>query len=257
MIKSNSSNEAKFKFDFDFFTTNFIDEWPTEDVKQVVKGTELDYIKILKFVVNMDLSDNNLVGVFPKGVTQLTRLLGLNLSHNHLKGEIPERIGEIKLLEYFDISCNNFSGGIPETMSSLTALSHLNMSYNNLSGPIPTENQFLTLGDRRIYAGNPRLCGFPLPNKCIGGDLGDHALESEGFGDGDDDRDSEKVWFYFVIAIGFVVGFWSAIGTLLLKKSWRYAVFRRVDDVADEIYVTMVLKGAKLKRMIMRNHVHV
>ncbi|KAK4283087.1 hypothetical protein QN277_000082 [Acacia crassicarpa] len=257
MIKSNSSNEAKFKFDFDFFTTNFIDEWPTEDVKQVVKGTELDYIKILKFVVNMDLSDNNLVGVFPKGVTQLTRLVGLNLSHNHLKGEIPERIGEIKSLESFDISCNNFSGGIPETMSSLTALSHLNMSYNNLSGPIPTENQFLTLGDRRIYAGNPHLCGFPLPNKCIGGDLGDHAHESEGSGDGDDDRDSEKVWFYFVTAIGFVVGFWSAIGTLLLKKSWRYAVFRRVDDVADEIYVTMVLKVAKLKRMIMRNHVHV
>ncbi|KAI9084167.1 hypothetical protein K1719_033838 [Acacia pycnantha] len=184
MIKSNSSNEAKFTFDFNYFTSNFIDEWAAEDVKQVVKGTELDYIKILKFVVNMDLSDNNLVGVVPKG-------------------------------------------------------------------PIPTENQFLTLADQRIYAGNPHLCGFPLANKC------NHAHESQGSGDvDDDDRDPEKVWFYFVIAIGFGVGFWSAIGTLLLKKSWRYAVFRRVDDVADEIYVTIVLKAAKLKRM-MRNHVRV
>ncbi|KAI9084216.1 hypothetical protein K1719_033887 [Acacia pycnantha] len=256
MIKSNSSNEAKVRFDLNFYSINFINEWDTEDVKQVVKGTELDYIKILKFVVNMDLSDNNLVGVVPKGITQLTRLLGLNLSHNHLKGEIPERTGDIKSLESFDISCNNFSGRIPETLSSLTALSHLNMSYNNLSGPIPTGNQFFTLDDQRIYAGNPHLCGFPLANKCTGADVGDHAHESEGSGDGEDDRDSEKAWFYFVIAIGFGVGFWSAIGTILLKKSWRYAVFRRVDDVADEIYVTMELKMAKLKRM-MRNHVHV
>ncbi|XP_054787491.1 receptor-like protein EIX2 [Prosopis cineraria] len=254
MIKSNRSNEAKVKFDFNFFTTDFIDEWPTEDVIQVVKGTELDYIKILKFVVNMDLSDNNLGGVVPKGVTQLNRLIGLNLSHNYLKGGIPERIGDMKSLESLDISCNNISGKIPESMSTLTSLSHLNLSYNNLSGAIPTENQFLTLGDQRIYAGNPHLCGVPLPNKCNGGDFDDRVHGSEG--SEDDDKDSEKVWFYFVVAIGFAVGFWSAIGTLLLKKSWRYAVFRRVDDVADEIYVTVALKVAKLKRM-MRNHVEV
>ncbi|XP_028773165.1 receptor-like protein EIX1 [Neltuma alba] len=256
MIKSNRSNEAKVKFDFNFFTADFTDEWPAEDVKQVVKGTELDYIKILKFVVNMDLSDNNLVGVIPKSITQLSRLIGLNLSHNHLKGKIPERIGDIKLLESFDISCNNFSGRIPETMPALTSLSYLNLSYNNLLGPIPTETSFLTLGDRRIYAGNPYLCGFLLPNKCSGGDLDDHAHKSEGSGDDDNDKDSQKVWFYFVVAAGFAVGFWSVIGTLLLKKRWRYAVFRRVEDVADKIYVSVVLKVAKLKRM-MRNHVDI
>ncbi|KAI9080564.1 hypothetical protein K1719_037530 [Acacia pycnantha] len=124
----------------------------------------------------------------------------------------------MKSLESFDIACNQILGKIPKSMSKLTTLNHLNMSYNNLSGPIPTENQFLTLNDPSIYVGNRYLCGIPLPNKCQDDDVHQDPETYEL----EDENDSEKVWFYFVIAIGFAVGFWGVIGTLVLKKSWRY-----------------------------------
>ncbi|KAI9082891.1 hypothetical protein K1719_035221 [Acacia pycnantha] len=108
-------------------------EWSKEDVKQVMKGREFDITRILRFVVNLDLSNNNSVGSIPLELFSLIGLIGLNLSHNHFKGEIPKIIGDMKSLESFDISCNQILGKIPKSMSKLTTLNHLNMSYNNLS----------------------------------------------------------------------------------------------------------------------------
>ncbi|KAJ1376536.1 Leucine-rich repeat [Sesbania bispinosa] len=229
--------------------------WSDEEVKEVMKGIEREYIKILELLVNMDLSENNLVGCIPNGITWLNGLHGLNLSNNHLKGEIPKMIGDMKSMESLDLSHNQLSGTIPKSMTALTSLGHLNLSHNNLSGPIPKDNQFLTLDDPSIYADNPNLCGSPLPNKCPG-DILHEAPESKGDEDKDGKKDSEeKIWFYFVIAVGFATGFWGVIGTLLLKKNWRHAYFRWVEDVADEIYVAVAIKVAKLKKRMMRNRV--
>ncbi|XP_057737158.1 receptor-like protein EIX2 [Arachis stenosperma] len=227
--------------------------WTTEDVIEVIKGRELDYIRILKLVVIMDLSENNLVGSIPKGITLLNGLHSLNLSNNHLIGKIPNMIGDMRSLESFDVSSNQLSGTIPSSMLALTSLSHLYLSYNNFSGPIPTDNQFLTY-DSSSYAGNPYLCGFPLPNKC--GYLHEDHGSSE-FEDDDSNLDKLEKWlFYFVIAIGFATGFWGVIGTLWFKKTWRHAYFRWVEDLADTIYVTTTIKMAKLKKwMMMRNRV--
>ncbi|CAI8601793.1 unnamed protein product [Vicia faba] len=138
-------------------------------------------------------------------------------------------------------------------MSALTSLSHLNLSHNNLSGPIPKDNQFSTFNDPSIYAYNPYLCGSPLPNTCPG-DLSHGASESKG---NEDEDGIEKVWFYFVIALGFGTGLWGVIFTLWFKKNWRHSYFRWVEDVGDEIYVAIVIKVAKLKKMKMkRNHDH-
>jgi hypothetical protein len=46
---------------------------------------------------------------------------------------------------------------------------------------------------------------------------------------------------------------WGVIGTLWFKKNCRQDYFRWVEDVADEIYVAVVIKVAKIKKMI-RNH---
>ncbi|QHO04606.1 uncharacterized protein DS421_13g441610 [Arachis hypogaea] len=141
-------------------------DWREEDVIEVIKGRELDYIRILKLVVIMDLSENNLVGSIPKGITLLNGLHSLNLSNNHLIGELPSMIGNMISLESFDVSSNQLSGTIPSSMSALTSLSHLNLSHNNFSGPIPTDNQFLTY-DPSSYADNPYLCGFLLPKNVV------------------------------------------------------------------------------------------
>ncbi|KAK2380337.1 receptor protein EIX2 [Trifolium repens] len=207
-------------------------EWYEQDVSQIIKGREDHYTRNLKLVSNMDLSNNNLSGPIPKGITHLTALQGLNLSHNHLSGEIPTTIGDMKLLESLDLSHDRLSCSIPSTMSSLTFLSHLNLSYNNLSGPIPQGNQFLTLNiDLFIYAGNKFLCGAPLSNHCTA----DNRNKSDDDDDGKHDR-AEKLWFYFVVALGFATGFWVVIGVLLLKKGWRHAYFKCIDEVVYKLH---------------------
>jgi hypothetical protein len=227
-------------------------DWYDQAAIEVVKGMEREYTKILKLVVHMDLSQNNLVGFIPNEITWLTGLHNLNLSNNQLKGEIPRLIGNMKSLESLDMSRNQLSGTIPNTMSALTLLRELNLSHNNFSGPIPKDNQFLTFNEPSIFAYNPYLCGPPLPNKCL-----DHISHGtcETKGDGDEDE-VEKVWFYFVIALGFATGLWGVIGTLWFKKNWRHAYFRWVEDVADDIYVAVVIKVAKIKKKLMINHVH-
>ncbi|MED6219408.1 hypothetical protein PIB30_035522 [Stylosanthes scabra] len=228
-------------------------DWDKQDVKQVIKGRELDYIRNLKYVVNLDLSNNLLSGSIPTGISSLSRLIGLNLSDNHLVGEIPEMMGDMKSLESIDFSHNHLFGAIPRSMSDLTFLSHLNLSYNNLSGPIPDGSQFQVMNDPSSYAGNQYLCGAPLPKLCAG-DGPHHVPNIEG--NEDEDRENEKVekvLFYFVIFLGFGTGFWGIIGVLYFKKNWRYVCFGYADKVADRIYVAFVLKKIKVKEMMQRN----
>ncbi|KAL2326049.1 hypothetical protein Fmac_025107 [Flemingia macrophylla] len=197
-------------------------EWYEQDVRVVIKGRELEYTRNLKLVVSMDMSNNNLSGSIPEGITLLSALHGLNLSHNHLSGHIPERIGDMKSLESVDISHDQLSGRIPNSISSLTSLSHLNLSYNNLLGPIPLGRQLSTLEDPFIYAGNQFLCGPPLQNACSSDDL-EHGYQDADEGEDDKKDKMEKLWFYFVVALGYIVGFWTVIGSLLMKGSWRQA----------------------------------
>ncbi|KAL1319430.1 LRR receptor-like serine/threonine-protein kinase GSO2 [Arachis ipaensis] len=229
---------------------NATKQWNQEDVKQVIKGRELDYTKNLVLLTNLDLSNNRLDGPIPKELSSLSGLLGLNLSYNNLSGEIPAMIGDMRSLESLDFSHNHFFGAIPSSMSSLTFLSHLNLSNNNFSGPIPSGNQFQVLDDPLIYSGNPFLCGVPLKTICPG-DVSHQDSHDEGYDDeaGENDK-SGKILFYFVIAVGFATGFWGIIGVLYFKNNWRYACFGYVDEVADRIYVAIVLKVAKLKNRL-------
>ncbi|KAG8381300.1 hypothetical protein BUALT_Bualt06G0108100 [Buddleja alternifolia] len=200
--------------------------WVGETLGQVMKGVELEYTtSLVKYVVNLDLSNNNLVGEIPLELTNLSGLIGLNLSHNHLEGNIPAKIGDLKSLISLDLSSNNLFGTIPDSLSNLNFLSHLNLSHNNLSGRIPTGNQLQTLDDPSIYDGNPQLCGDLLHKKCSDDEapnVENHAATRE------DDR-VEKIYLYGVIISGVATGFWGVIGVLIFKRSWREAYFRIIE----------------------------
>ncbi|KAF7824721.1 receptor-like protein EIX2 [Senna tora] len=258
MAFKNSSDNAIMPLatSYRYFELSLSVEWNREELKQVMKGRELDYTSNLQFLVNLDLSNNNFSGSIPEGITALTGLQGLNLSHNHLFGEIPERIGDMKSLESIDFSQNHLSGTIPNSMSKLTGLGHMNLSYNNLSGKIPRESQLLTLDNPLFYIGNPYLCGEPLQKKCPGEEVDQALAESNGEEDEDGKHDDlEKIWFYFVVAVGYATGFWISIGLLFFKKNWRHAYFRWGEKVADKIYVSIALKAAKVKKMMEGNSV--
>ncbi|KAK7393251.1 hypothetical protein VNO78_21801 [Psophocarpus tetragonolobus] len=220
------------------------DEWYEQDVKQVIKGRELDYTRNLKLVANMDLSNNNLSESIPEGITLLSALIGLNLSYNNLSGHMPIKIGNMKSLESLDLSHDHLSGPISDSISSLTSLSHLNLSYNNLSGLIPQGTQLSTLNDPFIYTGNPFLCGPPLPNECFVDDS-HHGNEDE------DGGKVENFLFYFVIALGYAFGFWVVIGSLLMKRSWRCAYFQYIDESTQRINESWTIYLAKIKERFM------
>ncbi|KAG8381327.1 hypothetical protein BUALT_Bualt06G0110900 [Buddleja alternifolia] len=197
-----------------------------ESLGQVMKGKEQEFTRsMVKYIVNLDLSNNNLVGEIPLELTNLFGLIGLSLSHNHLEGNIPAKIGNLKSLESLDLSSNNLFGAIPDSLSNLNFLSHLNLSHNNLSGRIPTGNQLQTLDDPSIYDGNPQLCGDLLHKKCSDDEapnVENHAATRE------DDR-VEKIYLYGVIISGVATGFWGVIGVLIFKRSWREAYFRFIE----------------------------
>ncbi|RVX06846.1 putative inactive leucine-rich repeat receptor kinase XIAO [Vitis vinifera] len=215
------------------------------------KGREDLYKSILYLVNSMDLSDNNLCGEVPEGVTNLSRLGTLNLSINHLTGKIPDNIGSLQGLETLDLSRNHLSGVIPPGMASLTSLNHLNLSYNNLSGRIPTGNQLQTLDDPSIYENNPALCGPPTTAKCPGDDQRPKTRSGDNVEDENENGDGfEMKWFYVSMGPGFAVGFWGVCVTLIVKNSWRHAYFRLVYDVKEWLLMVISLNVARLRRKL-------
>nr|GFA29029.1 leucine-rich repeat protein [Tanacetum cinerariifolium] len=75
-----------------------------------MKGVSLEYTKTFRYVINMDLSSNKLVGVIPVELMSLSALVGLNLSNNHLNGGIPDSIRKMKALISLDFSGNQLTG---------------------------------------------------------------------------------------------------------------------------------------------------
>ncbi|KAI5332377.1 PREDICTED: LRR receptor [Prunus dulcis] len=205
------------------------------------KGEELEY-RDDQLASWGNLIDLPFEGEIPEQVGSLVGLNTLNLSMNRLTGEIPSSIGKLRWLETLDLSHNQLSGHIPQNFSSLTFISHLNLSYNNLIGNIPLGNQLQTLDDPSIYEGNLLLCGAPLSTVCPGDDT--HSRQSFTLEDHSKD-DSEMFWFYVGMALGFIIGFWAVCGTLVLKKSWRYAYFKFFDNVKGKVALIIALKVAR------------
>ncbi|XP_027184615.1 receptor-like protein EIX2 [Coffea eugenioides] len=209
-------------------------------------GIELEYSKNMESVKSISLSGNNLVGEIPDEIMGLVGLQTLNLSKNHLNGRIPRNIGNLKQLETLDLSMNELSGEIPPSLSSIYTLSSLNLSYNKLSGPIPSGNQLQTLNDSSIiYEGNIGLCGKPLLNSCP---AGESPTENGPVLDDKGHSESDFSWFYAGFGPGFSVGVVGVVGILQCKQSWRYAVFKCLENAHDRIWVMIALKTSRLRR---------
>ncbi|KAJ0909760.1 putative leucine-rich [Helianthus annuus] len=207
-----TNSEVQFSFNFDngiFIVYDLL----------VMKGREDTYGSILGLVTLLDLSSNNLSGQIPSELTTLHKLKSLNLSRNQLTGKIPNKIGDMKSLESFDLSVNNLSGELPMSLSGLNFLSSFNVSYNNLTGRIPTGTQIQSF-NKSSFIGN-KLCGAPLTNDCV------HVDKPDTISDQKEDGGSHKVdWGLIIsIALGFIIGFWGIVVSLMLNRSWRITYF--------------------------------
>ncbi len=87
--------------------------------------TELSYLKILA------LNNNDIGGSMPSNINLLTNLETLDLSSNQLSGTIPSNISDLQYLKKFAIGNNNFAGTIPSILSDFVALEYLDISSNS------------------------------------------------------------------------------------------------------------------------------
>ncbi|XP_074317998.1 receptor-like protein EIX2 [Silene latifolia] len=191
----------------------------------------------------IDLSSNLLEGHIPDEISSLIGLVSINLSRNHLSGVIPSSIGQLTALQSLDLSHNQISSVIPTSLAKISYLGVLDLSYNNLSGKIPDGTQLQSF-DTSSYAGNPGLCGAPLP-KCH---EDDRAIIPHNLGKEKLPNDNFKLGLCISVVLGFIFGFWGVCGTLVIKTSWRHAFFRFYDDIKDRIYVMVVVNIARVCR---------
>ncbi|KAF3950854.1 hypothetical protein CMV_023446 [Castanea mollissima] len=170
-----------------------------------------------------------------------------DLSDNHFQGPIPVDLQNMTSLSHLDLSWNNFNSSIPNWLYSFSRLEFLNLGGNNLQGTISSAIGNLTsavsiridLPSNRLnqevskileilssYVGN-KLCGPPLTVNCTtnGVKPNNENMSSKETGG------LEVDWFYVSMALGFVVGFWSVCGPLLLNKQWRIMYFQFLDHM--------------------------
>ncbi|TQD86322.1 hypothetical protein C1H46_028153 [Malus baccata] len=204
-----------------------------DDATFIWKGRMYSYKNTLGLVKRIDFSSNRLTGEIPSEITDLVGLVSLNLSRNRLTGELPAKIGKLQSLDALDLSRNQIDGRIPTSLAQIYGLSVLDLSYNNFIGKIPTGTQLQSF-DPSDYAGNPQLCGPPLPKMC--GDQQETPISSN-----EEEKDEPLTWgFYVSMALGFLVGFWGVCGSLIFVRSWRYSYFRFLNVLNDWFYVRVI-----------------
>ncbi|KAK3223619.1 hypothetical protein Dsin_010644 [Dipteronia sinensis] len=214
----------------------------------------------------LDLALNNLSGSIPRCLGNLEALkfmVTYNKSestsstqsfHEHLEivvkgrweGRIPEEITNLSALGSLNLSWNQLSGKIPENINNLQQLESLDLSAISTRHITIFPDQFQQPTSSRpsmiqsIYEGNPYLCGPPLTTSCS-------TRPRDAAGVDDEDR-SEMLWFYVGTVLGFIVGFWVVCGTLMIKRSWRHAYFRFVEETQDKLFVVAVVSVAGCQR---------
>ncbi|KAL3634280.1 hypothetical protein CASFOL_021334 [Castilleja foliolosa] len=95
-------------------------------------------ISVIHNLKELFLSQNQFSGSLPADIGLCPHLARLDLSNNLFTGDFPQWIAKTNnILEYLDLSNNAFTGALPTKIGALKSLKFLHLSNNKLSGPIP------------------------------------------------------------------------------------------------------------------------
>ena len=112
----------------------------------------------------LHLEDNQLDGMIPAELRQLTELTQLSLDNNELSGAIPDELGQLTKLTKLYLHNNELSGAIPDELGHLSRLLSLSLDNNKLNGAIPG-----ALGGEGEVPGLGELRGLSLHNNALSG----------------------------------------------------------------------------------------
>nr|XP_028962342.1 receptor-like protein 36 [Malus domestica] len=107
----------------------------------------------------LDLSNNSLSGIIPECLTTMKTLAVLNLRRNNLTDNISYKFDEHCSLETLDLSGNQIKGRLPESLVSCTKLVVLNLGYNQIMDTFPcylksvSTLRVLVLRSNKFYGG--------------------------------------------------------------------------------------------------------
>ncbi|KAL3576207.1 hypothetical protein D5086_021490, partial [Populus alba] len=104
--------------------------------------------------------DCRITGNIPRGIGNLSNLIGLILQQNELTGAIPSEIGRLKHLQDFSLASNKLQGHIPNEICHLERLSYLYLLKNGFSGSLPACLSNIT-SLRELYLGSNRFTSIP------------------------------------------------------------------------------------------------
>lgn len=124
----------------DLTLDGFIDELPDLSIfhcnSNNFTGSIPKKISTIRYLFELDLSNNKLQGQFPYEVLGATNLTFLDLRFNSLSGTVPPQVFTLDLDVLF-INNNNFVQRLPDNLGELPAL-YLTLANNKLTGPIPS-----------------------------------------------------------------------------------------------------------------------
>ncbi|XP_011039082.1 PREDICTED: receptor-like protein 12 [Populus euphratica] len=83
----------------------------------------------------LDISNNQLSGMLPTWMGNVSYPQAIDLSRNHFEGPIPRDFCDLGNLKYLDMSENYLFGSVPSCFSPST-IKHVHLSKNQLSGPL-------------------------------------------------------------------------------------------------------------------------
>ncbi|KAF2943902.1 probable LRR receptor-like serine/threonine-protein kinase At1g53440 [Oryza sativa Japonica Group] len=89
-------------------------------------------------VISLELMRQNLSGVLPEEVVNLTYLTNLDLSRNFIQGPIPASWASLPVFN-LSLQGNRISGTVPKELGRMPFLKSINLEGNQLEGHIPPE----------------------------------------------------------------------------------------------------------------------
>ncbi|GLT44390.1 hypothetical protein SLA2020_182930 [Shorea laevis] len=97
----------------------------------------INWIFGLKNLISLDLSNEDIEGLIPYGLRNLTSLKHLDLSNNHFNSSIPKWLYTFALLESLNLWGNDLRGQISSEIDKMNFIVDLDLSYNSFEGQIP------------------------------------------------------------------------------------------------------------------------